>query len=767
MKQRFLLPLLLLLGLLPSQLLAQYVAIPDPGFRSYLMTNMPGCFNGAQQMDTTCSNVLITTALLLNGQGFSNIDGVQYFDNLTQLDCSNNQLTSLPTLPNSISTLDVRNNQLTTLPALPTALFKFDCLYNQLTALPALPAGLKLLDCRSNQLSSLPTLPAAMTYLVCTDNQLDSLPALPATITTLMCDGNQLTALPPLPQALFWLDCARNQLTTLPALPAGVSLVLADSNQLTSLPALNASLSDLRCSHNQLTALPALPASLMGLNVSMNPVACLPTLPPNLATLKAYQTLISCIPNYTQYLTPNTIFYPLCTGPCQAAGVNVVSGHVFADFDCDQVQDSGDVPLSWVLIGNDSSTLSASGNGMYSFLLPADTSVMFGPVSQIPGYSPHPTQDTIATDSLPQQYPGHHFAFCPDSLFDNLRVILTQVTPPRPGFSHRYALMLENRGTQAQQATLKFWFGNGLGAAETTPTQTNGATVSGDTLVWNINNLPLFQPQFMFVEFTTDAATPLGTPFLPVARIAPPVFAAENDTTDNRSTLAQTVVGSYDPNDKAVTHSLVSRQVAQQGLDLTYTIRFQNTGSYPAEQVVVRDTLDPLLDASTLQMLSASHSYELSIHEGHILQWTFNDIQLAAEMTNEPESHGFVSFVIRSKAQTTYREIGNRAAIYFDYNAPIITNTAFTEVSTSRTPAIVVRPLTLIPNPSRGEVVVQPDATMRNYMVQVLDLTGREIFSFSDQNGEVRLPTAILPAGTYLVRVTSTEGQAVARLVRE
>lgn len=88
-----------------------------------------------------------------------------------------------------------------------------DCSNNQLTKLPILPNSIKiLLDCSNNQLTSLPFLPRKLQGLNCSDNQLTSLPSLPEKLTRLYCYNNLLTILPPFPKALTTLYCSHNPL---------------------------------------------------------------------------------------------------------------------------------------------------------------------------------------------------------------------------------------------------------------------------------------------------------------------------------------------------------------------------------------------------------------------------------------------------------------------------------------------------------------------------------------------------------------------------
>ena len=136
--------------------------------------------------------------------------------------------------------------------------------------------NLLYLNCDDNQLTSLPTLPESLVYLSCDRNKIRSLPTtLPANLQSLYCSCNQLTSLPPtLPVNLRELYITSNKLTSLPpTLPANLKHLYCDGNQLHSLPsALPANLQHLHCSHNVLTSMPKLPESINSFAYCFNPV---------------------------------------------------------------------------------------------------------------------------------------------------------------------------------------------------------------------------------------------------------------------------------------------------------------------------------------------------------------------------------------------------------------------------------------------------------------------------------------------------------------
>ncbi|HMC97645.1 MAG TPA: hypothetical protein VKG92_08335, partial [Flavobacteriales bacterium] len=140
-----------------------------------------------------------------------------------------------------------------------------------------------------------------------------------------------------------------------------------------------------------------------------------------------------------------------------------------------------------------------------------------------------------------------------------------------------------------------------------------------------------------------------------------------------------TVFCAVDPNDKLVTPQGYGPQGA---VDIntewfTYTIRFQNTGTDTAFVVEVIDTLDTDLDPASMEILGASHPLSrIMIDPSRVASFLFDDILLPDSGANEVASHGYVQFRMRPMAGSPHlTEITNSAAIVFDVNPPVITNT--------------------------------------------------------------------------------------------
>jgi hypothetical protein len=141
------------------------------------------------------------------------------------------------------------------------------------------------------------------------------------------------------------------------------------------------------------------------------------------------------------------------------------------------------------------------------------------------------------------------------------------------------------------------------------------------------------------------------------------------------------ITDSFDPNDKQVLPAGVQApHYTAPAAPLRYTIRFQNTGTDYAEQVVVVDTLASHLDVGTLRLEGASHPYKFSVSgKGKaVLTWTFANIHLPDSTRDEKGSHGFIRFTVTPSAGTPLgTRVENFADIFFDYNLPVRTNTVF------------------------------------------------------------------------------------------
>jgi uncharacterized repeat protein (TIGR01451 family) len=138
-------------------------------------------------------------------------------------------------------------------------------------------------------------------------------------------------------------------------------------------------------------------------------------------------------------------------------------------------------------------------------------------------------------------------------------------------------------------------------------------------------------------------------------------------------------VDSYDPNDKqAEPGGYAEDHYIEANTTLEYFIRFQNTGTDTAYNVLLEDPISALLDITTFKLGVTSHPCEVEIDEingKHVLKFHFKDIDLLPLIIDEPNSSGFIKFTIDQVPDLAINSrIENKAHIYFDFNEAIITN---------------------------------------------------------------------------------------------
>lgn len=114
-----------------------------------------------------------------------------------------------------------------------------------------------------------------------------------------------------------------------------------------------------------------------------------------------------------------------------------------------------------------------------------------------------------------------------------------------------------------------------------------------------------------------------------------------------------------------------------EGPAVTYLIRFQNPRADTVFHVVVRDTLDPRLDAATLMVLAASHPYHMTVEANQVVRWYFEDIHLAPSEQSSSAATGFILFSVRIRPLVAPGQvISNYSCATFNHQTTRCTNQA-------------------------------------------------------------------------------------------
>ncbi|MES2410589.1 MAG: T9SS type A sorting domain-containing protein [Bacteroidota bacterium] len=335
------------------------------------------------------------------------------------------------------------------------------------------------------------------------------------------------------------------------------------------------------------------------------------------------------------------------------------------------------------------------------------------------------------------------------------QVNLDPIGQPRPGFIYSSIIHYRNNGSQTiPNGTLTFTKHPSISIASVSQTGTT-ATATGFT--YDFTNLAPFEVRHIQVN--------LAVPTIPTVNLGDLItnnvtvqIGNDINLANNSSSITQTVVGSYDPNDKMESHGgKIVHSTFTSNDYLYYTIQFENTGSANAEFIRVEDALNSQLDENTFEMLSASHNVDTK-RLGNQLTWHFYNIDLPPTSSNPSGSHGYVSFKIKPKTGYAIGDIiPNTASIYFDYNPAIVTNQFDTEfVMELDNPSFSSNEFNLYPNPANGNVYISQNGNEMIENIQFYDVTGKTIKSISNVNAvQTNIDITALAKGIYFVEITA------------
>ena len=289
-----------------------------------------------------------------------------------------------------------------------------------------------------------------------------------------------------------------------------------------------------------------------------------------------------------------------------------------------------------------------------------------------------------------------------------------------------------------------------------------------NVLSWNYSNLLPFESRSITLILNVNAPTEIPPVNIDdilyfTSSISP--FSGDATAEDNTFDFNQTVIGSYDPNDKTCLEG-ASIPTTKVGDYLHYLIRFQNSGTAPAENIVVKDMIDTTkFDLASLQLTSTSHPQVTRI-TGNKVEFIFENIQLPAEQDNEPGSHGYVAFKIRTKNNLVLgNTVCNSADIYFDYNFPIITNNACTTVSALGINEVENVSVSIAPNPVKNNLTISANDIISS--IQIYDVQGRLIATQVNNSTSTTLDMSQQNLGVYFVKVITENGAKVEKIMKE
>lgn len=451
---------------------------------------------------------------------------------------------------------------------------------------------------------------------------------------------------------------------------------------------------------------------------------------------------------------------------------NSITGKAFVDHNSNSLHDTAEPSLvNKTLTENSTGRYSITNvNGNYSLTV-LDTGNFTVSPSPLSHYIPVPTSHSAYFSAMNQTDSLNNFAFQPNGVINDLQVTINPVGAFRPGFDAHYIIHYINVGTTSISGDVIFKPDSVLSyvSSPTTPT-----SVTADSVVWNISTLNPFDEGNILVTVNVSTGSALGSSVNSIARIEP--VAGDAIPADNESIWPVIVTGSYDPNDILVNRETVSTTELVSPPYLDYLIRFQNTGNDTAFTVKIKNPLPVNAQLNTFEFLESSHRVQLNYSNAEQLMWfQFDNILLTDSNTNELLSHGYVRYRIKPQSTLTVGDlIENSASIFFDFNAPIYTNTAVTEiVLPTSVPGIKNSfDFSIFPNPSTGEVNISfTFKEEKEIKIELYNSLGQVVKTISQQKfisgkNQINFSTENLSRGIYHVKFSVGEDLVTRKLVK-
>lgn len=340
--------------------------------------------------------------------------------------------------------------------------------------------------------------------------------------------------------------------------------------------------------------------------------------------------------------------------------------------------------------------------------------------------------------------------------YNDLTVSITPIVAPRPGFTYTNKVIYKNSGINATAGTINF-------------VKDTNVTITVISQAGTVSNSNGFSYDFTALQPYESRSfnVTMSVPSIPTVNLndvltnSASISALSNEVNLNNNSFSHSeiVVASYDPNDISEAHGskILYSQFGTNDY-LYYTIRFQNTGTANAINVRLENLLDTQLDASSIRIVSASHSYIME-RIGNNLIWKFDYINLVGALQSEELSKGYVTYRIKLNPGFSVGSIiPNTASIYFDTNPAIVTNTFNTEfVAFLSNANFTTGNFVIFPNPATDLVQVNLQHTNESIKTIIIyDVVGKVVKIIpSISSNESKFNVNDIYRGVYIIEITT------------
>lgn len=438
---------------------------------------------------------------------------------------------------------------------------------------------------------------------------------------------------------------------------------------------------------------------------------------------------------------------------------NTITGSILYDFDNNGCDDNDAQPFMKMNIndGTEQGSSFADTEGNYTFYTQEGNFTVTPQLENPSLFTVTPANATVNFPTNNNSVSTNNFCVTANGVLPNAEIVVAPVTPARPGFDAEYKIVYKNTGNQILSGQVYFYYQDAVLDLVSTSVPTS-AEATG-LLTWNYTDLYPFESRS--INVTLNVNGPMETPA--VNNGDELIFnVGTNPINGNEIVFPyyQTVVGSFDPNDIICLEG-ENEAPSAIGNYLHYIVNFENTGTAPAENVVVKVDIDATkYDVPSLQLLNGSHPVEARVND-NTAEFIFKGINL------ETNGHGNILLKIRSKESLDAGDtVTKKANIFFDYNFPVLTNdasTTFQDLGVEE--HLLDHSIAVYPNPSRDVVNVEADSAINS--VQVYDMQGRLLMTHLASDSKVTIDISDKTDGVYFFKIHSDKGIKVEKVIKK
>ncbi len=446
-----------------------------------------------------------------------------------------------------------------------------------------------------------------------------------------------------------------------------------------------------------------------------------------------------------------------------------ITGVVYNDLNANCTQDGGEQGIPNIQVHCSGYGYAyTNANGVYSFKVPTGTYTI---TETVLGYYPLAScqANSIVVNATAGANCTHtvNFANTVNPIHD-MYIHTWNYNCAVPGYTYKQIVLVKNNGTVTEGSVAAGYKSDGQ---ILTPVFSPSGMFTGSGTQYNIGGTTLsLAPgvtQHFLVNYNMPANIPLNTSlvFKDTTAYTSPMSNWLNDYSpwNNVNYHNPVVVGSYDPNFKEVSPkgNGPTGVITRNDTTLEYMVHFQNLGTYKAQNIYILDTLDADLDWQTMTPVYQSHKCEITMDENGVIRFQFDNIDLPAEINDEPGSHGLVTYTVKTKKGLPIgTQFKNSAAIYFDFNEPVITNTTTNtlgELSVEEARKTDNGKVSVYPNPTHDIFTVR--IKEGNYqLLKVINTLGQVYATERVIGNETRIDLSAATPGIYFIILQGSEG---------